>query len=111
MHTSTVREFEKDDLYQLLVAEIAAQRGELELSVDNFLAVASRSRDAGIAERAMRQAMFMGDQTKSLRAARLWTEIAPEDLTARQFYGALLMRAGQTDRRGTAVRISVVARR
>ena len=46
----------------------------------------------------MRQAMFMGDQTKSLRAARLWTEVAPEDLTARQFYGALLMRAGQTDR-------------
>ena len=30
-----VRDFEQDDLYRLLVAEIAAQRGELELALDN----------------------------------------------------------------------------
>ena len=93
-----VRDFEKDDLYRLLVAEIAAQRGELDVAVDNYLLVAARTRDAGVAERAVRQAMYTGDEAKSLKAARLWTEISPDDLTARQVYGALLMRVGQTDR-------------
>ena len=93
-----VREFEKDDLYRLLVAEIAAQRGELDLAVDNYLVVAERSRDAGVAERAVRQAMYTGNEAKSLKAARLWTQIAPDDPTARQVFGALLMRVGQTDR-------------
>ena len=93
-----VREFDPDDLYRLLVAEIAAQRGELQLAVDNYLFVAMRTRDAGVAERAVRQAMYSGDENKSLRAAKLWTEVSPDDLTARQIYGALLLRAGQTNR-------------
>ena len=93
-----VRDFEQDDLYRLLVAEIAAQRGELELALDNYLLVAARTRDTGVAERAVRQAMYTGDEAKSLKAARLWTEIAPDDLTARQVFGALLMRMGQMDR-------------
>ena len=42
-------------LYQLLVAEVAGQRGQLDVAVVNYLAAAEASRDAGVAERATRR--------------------------------------------------------
>ncbi|MDX1431868.1 MAG: tetratricopeptide repeat protein [Gammaproteobacteria bacterium] len=92
---------EGDNLYKLLVAEIAGRRGRLDLALENYLAVARETRDPAVAERAVRIAVFARDQEGGLEAARLWTEVAPESTDARQVYAALLLRAGEVD---TAVR-------
>jgi tetratricopeptide (TPR) repeat protein len=90
-----------DNLYKLLVAEIAGRRGRLDLSLENYLEVARTTRDPAVAERAVRIAVFARDQEGGLEAANLWTEIAPDSTDARQVYAALLLRAGEID---TAVR-------
>jgi tetratricopeptide (TPR) repeat protein len=91
----------EDNLYKLLVAEIAGRRGRMDLSLDNYLEVARETRDPAVAERAVRIAVFARNQEGGLEAAGLWTEIAPDSTDARQVYAALLMRAGEID---TAVR-------
>ena len=90
-----VREFTKRELYQLLVAEFAAKRGDMPRAIRDYVAVASASRDPGVAERAVRLAMNAGDEEGSLAAARVWALIAPQNSQAVQVYGALLMRAGK----------------
>ena len=90
-----------DNLYKLLVAEIAGRRGRLDLALENYLEVARATRDPAVAERAVRIAVFARDQEGGLEAASLWTEIAPDSTDARQVYAALLLRAGEID---TAVR-------
>jgi tetratricopeptide (TPR) repeat protein len=87
----------EDNLYKLLVAEIAGRRGRMDLSLDNYLEVARSSRDPAVAERAVRIAVFARDQEGGLEAARLWTELAPDSVDARQVYAALLLRAGEID--------------
>lgn len=91
----------EDNFYKLLVAEIAGRRGRMDLSLENYLEVARSTRDAAVAERAVRIAVFARDQEGGLEAANLWTEIAPDSTDARQVYAALLLRAGEID---TAVR-------
>jgi tetratricopeptide (TPR) repeat protein len=91
----------QDNLYKLLVAEIAGRRGRMDLSLEYYLEVARTTRDPAVAERAVRIAVFARDQEGGLEAANLWTEIAPDSTDARQVYAALLLRAGEID---TAVR-------
>ena len=90
-------EFSKDQLYRLLVAEFATKRGQLPLAVENYLHVAHETGDVGIAERAVRLSMYAGDKQSSLRAAEIWTNIAPHDASAKQVYGALLLRSGRVE--------------
>jgi len=91
----------EDNLYKLLVAEIAGRRGRMDLSLENYLEVARATRDPAVAERAVRIAVFSRNQEGGLEAGELWTEIAPDSPDARQVYAALLLRAGEID---TAVR-------
>ena len=91
----------EDNLYKLLVAEIAGRRGRMDLSLENYLEVARATRDPAVAERAVRIAVFARNQEGGLEAANLWAEISPDSTDARQVYAALLLRAGEID---TAVR-------
>jgi len=92
-----ISKLDEETLYKLLVAEIAGRRGQLDLSLESYLEVARRTRDPGVAERAVRIAVFARDEAKGLEAAKLWTEVAPESTDARQVYAALLIRAGEPD--------------
>ena len=82
-------------LYQLMSAEIAGQRGQLEIAVENYLAAAELSQDATIAERATRIAVFARENEAALRAAQIWVEMQPGNLEAHQVMAALLVRTGQ----------------
>ena len=95
--TEPTREFTKDELYRLLVAEFAAKRGDMPRAVKEYIEVAKSSQDVGVAEGAVRMAVDAGDQESSLEAARIWVSIAPENTQATQVYGALLIRAGKVD--------------
>ena len=84
-------------LYSLLVAEIAFQRGEVDVAVDNYMAAASQTNDVEVLRRATRIADFSRSVPKALKSAKLWVEVAPDDIEARQTYAVLLLRSGELD--------------
>ena len=87
----------EDILYRLLVGELANDRGDLSFSLENYMDVARETRDAGVAARAAKLAVFAQAEGEALEAARVWAEAAPSSVEARQVLGSLLMRAGDVD--------------
>lgn len=88
-------EFPPQVLYQLLVAELAGQRGQMDVAVANYLAAAKESRDPKIAERAARVAAYSQALRAALDASLLWVKLAPENPDARQMVASLLLAFGR----------------
>ena len=84
-------------LYYLLSAEIAGQRGRLDVAVPFYLKAAQLSRDPDVVERATRIAVYSRDEKSALTAAQMWVELQPENLEAHQIIAALLMREGRVN--------------
>ncbi|MFN3593554.1 MAG: tetratricopeptide repeat protein [Thiobacillaceae bacterium] len=82
-------------LYQFLLGEIAAQRGELTLASEAFVDLANKTRDARIAQRATEIAIFARKPAQALKTAQLWVEGEPDSSRARQTYVSLLLSAGR----------------
>lgn len=61
-------------LYQFLVAEIAGQRGDINLAKSAYLDLARKTKDPRVAQRAAEIAVFARDQAGALEATRLWNE-------------------------------------
>ncbi len=70
-------ELTEDILYKLLVAEIAGQRGQLDIAVDNYLDLAEETRDPEIASRATRIAVYARNDEAASRAARICASLTP----------------------------------
>ncbi|MCZ6663761.1 MAG: tetratricopeptide repeat protein, partial [Gammaproteobacteria bacterium] len=87
-------EFAEDPFYRLLIAEFAGQRGHMDVAVEHYLALAESLADAALAERATRIAIFARDNDAALSAAKLWVELDPEDMEARQIVAAMFIRHG-----------------
>ncbi|MGE3773586.1 MAG: tetratricopeptide repeat protein [Gammaproteobacteria bacterium] len=85
---------EGDPLYKMLIAEFAGQREQLELALDQYLTLARGTRNPDLAERATKIAVFSRDDVKALEAARLWVELRPSSLDARQILAAMFIRRG-----------------
>jgi tetratricopeptide (TPR) repeat protein len=79
-------------LYDVLLGEIAGQRGELDVSGDSYLDAARASDDPRIAERALKILTYAKEPEKALKAARRWVELAPDNLEARQALAVLALR-------------------
>lgn len=88
------RPFPAPTLYSLLVAEVAGQRQQFDISLVNYLDQAEKTQDAGIAERATRIAQYMGINNYTLRAAKIWVESAPFEPQAHQVLAQALMIEG-----------------
>lgn len=84
-------------LYQTLLAEIAAQRGNIGLSVSAYLDLARATRDPRLARRAAEIALHGRDLDVALQAARLWVEFDPESPAARQMLAGLLVSANRLE--------------
>jgi len=84
-------------LYDLLSAEVAAQRGDFGFAATNYLRAAWDTRDPRVAKRATRLALAARQQAQALEATELWVELEPEDLEGRQILAALLIRSGRAD--------------
>nr|VFK18615.1 MAG: Tetratricopeptide repeat-containing protein [Candidatus Kentron sp. LPFa] len=91
------KSFTTEVLNDLLVAEFARQRNRLPLAASRYLDAAIASRDAGVAEEATRAALLAKDQKQALRATRLWMEIDPRAVEAKQIRAALLIDAGRIE--------------
>ena len=88
-------ELDSDAVFSALAGEIASQRGELDIAYRYQLETAILTGDAVAAQRATRIAILMKQPEQALKAARLWIELAPNDLAARQLAAALLLQAEQ----------------
>jgi len=82
-------------IYQVLLGEIASQRGELKLSAEAYTDLAARTRDAGVAKRATEVALYARLSTVALKNARLWQELDPKSPKALQTLSSLLIGAGR----------------
>ena len=88
-------DFPPQVLYQLLVAELAGQRGQLDVAVANYLAAAKESREPEIAARAARISMFTQSLEEALEAAELWVKLEPDNPEARRALAPLLLAFGR----------------
>ncbi|TVS18097.1 MAG: hypothetical protein EA417_04445 [Gammaproteobacteria bacterium] len=85
--------FERDTLYELLVAELALRQGDHGTALKYYAAQARHTRDPGVVARAVRLATLERDISLALQMAELWVEVAPRDPNARQAAAVALIRA------------------
>ena len=88
-------DFPPQVLYQLLVAELAGQRGQLDVAVANYLEAAKESQEPAIAARAARISMFTQALNEALESAELWVKLEPESAEARKTLAPLLLAFGR----------------
>ena len=81
-------------LFQVLAAEIAAQRGEVGSSAATYLSLARRTRDPRLAQRATELSLAARAPDRALTAARLWLELEPSSRLASQTVDALQLSTG-----------------
>lgn len=87
--------FEAATFYSLLVAEVAGQRQQFDISLANYLDQAKHTQDPGIAERATRIAQYLGINEYILESARLWVKISPKEAQAHQTLALAYMKTGK----------------
>lgn len=84
-------------VYQMLLGEVAGQRGNLSVATAAYGELAKTTRDPRIARRAAEIAMFARQNDAALDAAKLWLEADPESAQARQLVTGLLVHANKLD--------------
>jgi tetratricopeptide (TPR) repeat protein len=82
-------------LFQLLAADMAAQRGEAGSAWSTYLAAARQTRDPRIAQRATEVAIGARAIEEAIQAAQLWRELAPDAQAPAQTLESLLLSAGR----------------
>jgi tetratricopeptide (TPR) repeat protein len=84
-------------VYQVLLAEIALQRGELELATKAYADLALRTRDPQVLERTVEVTGFARRYDLALEAARLWREVDPTSKRAQQMMISVMILSGKLD--------------
>jgi tetratricopeptide (TPR) repeat protein len=84
-------------MYKVLVAEVAIQRGQYDIAIRNYLELGEANRDPRLLERAARIAVYAHDDEHALEAAKLWVELEPNNIDAREVVTAFYIRKGQYD--------------
>ena len=78
-------------LYELLAADIAVQRQQLQTAYNSFSSLAAQTRDARLARRATEVALGGRAFEQALTSARLWAELDPSIDEPKQAVEALLL--------------------
>lgn len=84
-------------LYEFLLAEIAAQRGNVGLAAQAYADLAKRTRDPRIARRATEIAVFARMGNAAIESAKVWQETEPGSQRPLQALSGLLVTAGRFD--------------
>jgi len=92
-----VQDLTGQTLYDFLLGEIAAQRGNPGLAAQTFLELAKRTRDPRIARRAVEVANAARMPALALESARIWHETEPESAQALQAVTVLLVGTRRVD--------------
>ncbi len=81
----------EDILYDILVGEIAGQRGQLDTALESLGRAAKKTRDPRLAERATRTAVYAKRYEDALLYAQLWVELQPKSEEAHETVASILM--------------------
>ncbi len=84
-------------LFQVLAAEIAAQRGQAGSASATYLRLAKQTKDPRLARRATELALAERSVDHALQGAQLWHEYSPGSALAAQTYETLLLSTGRLD--------------
>jgi tetratricopeptide (TPR) repeat protein len=71
--------FTEEQLYQAIISELSAQRGQIPEAGQGYFELAFSTRDLGIIQRAVQFASINNDLNGLLQLGLLWAEVAPED--------------------------------
>jgi tetratricopeptide (TPR) repeat protein len=82
-------------LFQLLAADLAAQRGEVGSAWSTYMAVARQTGDPRIARRAAELAIGARALDEAVQSAQLWRELAPGSRQAGQMLESLWLGTGR----------------
>ena len=86
-----------DATYNLMVAEIALNRGDTELAVEYYLNVLKTQNNPAIAERAVRVAVYGQNLESAIEAAERWIELEPDRIEAKQIIAAIYIRQNRVE--------------
>ncbi|MDH3672420.1 MAG: tetratricopeptide repeat protein [Gammaproteobacteria bacterium] len=81
----------EDILYDILVGEIAGQRGQLDTALESLGRAAQKTRDPRLAERATRAAVYAKRYEDALLYAQLWVGLRPKNQEAHESIAFTLM--------------------
>ena len=82
---------EPEILYNLLVGEIAGQRGQIGVAAATLSSVAKQTRDPRVAERATLASLYAKRYSDALTSAQLWAELRPNDVDAHEALATVLL--------------------
>lgn len=86
---------DEDVLFDILVGEIAEQRGQYDVAVSSLTRAAESTRDPRLAERATYAALHAKQYTDALNSARLWVELQPDSQAAHETIAAIYLELNQ----------------
>ena len=86
-----------DMMFDILLAEIAGQRGQVDIAVPHYLQAAEEAQDPRVAERAVQVASYAKQYDVAQRAAHRWVELDGENIEARKALTALALHTGDMD--------------
>jgi tetratricopeptide (TPR) repeat protein len=92
-----LKELNEPTLYELLLGEIAQQRGDYELAAKTYLELARRTGDPRVARRAIEVASQGKLPELALEAAKTWQEIEPQSPAPLQVVATLLVQARKVE--------------
>lgn len=85
----------EDLLYEILISEVAGQRGYNDLSTAGIWDAAKQTRDPRLARRAAQLALESGNLQRSTEIFRLWAELDPNSAVPARLLSSLLLRDGK----------------
>lgn len=91
------QELTADMMHDILLGEIAGQRGALDVSVDHYLQAMAAASDPRVAERAVQIASYAHKYSQALQAARRWAALDPHNAEARKTLMVLALQNGDLD--------------
>jgi len=90
-------ELDGEVLYDILLGEIAGQRGRIDVASDALARAARRTRDPRLAERATLAAVYAKHYQEALKTAELWVELQPRSADAREALAGVLLELNRLD--------------
>lgn len=79
-------------MFELMIAELAGRRGQLDVAMSGYLRASERTDDPRVSERATRLAIFGRQWKEAERVARRWITLDPDNPEAPQVLGQSLLR-------------------
>ena len=84
-------------VFQVLLAEIALQRGEVALASSAYADLSLRTHDPKILERTVEVSGYARRFDLAQEAARLWLEVEPDSLQAQRLLASVMVASNQVD--------------